>query len=53
MSCCAPVGTDDEIVENCCACGSEIDADGVSNEICEYSPVECELCGYAPCDQSC
>lgn len=40
-------------VSNCKECGSELDKDGKTTELCcSYSPI-CELCGYAPCDHSC
>jgi len=51
--CCEPQGTEDKIVGTCPKCGSDVDADGVSNDICAYSPEDCDLCGCAPCDDSC
>jgi threonine synthase len=24
-----------------------------SSNICSYSPTDCEICGYSPCDQAC
>lgn len=36
----------------CPACG-EPTVDGEAAVGCFYSPVDCELCGSAPCDQSC
>ncbi len=51
--CCEPCGTEGEIVGFCAACGSNVDEDGCSDDICGYSTVECEVCGNAPCDESC
>lgn len=36
----------------CPACGSETCED-TAEDICTYSPVVCDECGYAPCDGSC
>lgn len=51
--CCEPVGTKDLIVGTCEDCGSDIDRDGVSDDICAYSRCICDTCGCAPCDLSC
>jgi hypothetical protein len=51
--CCDPIGTKDEIVDVCEHCGSDVDSDGWSNDICAYSAVICDSCGCAPCDDSC
>ena len=37
----------------CSECGADVDEDGVALDICSYSPVVCEKCGWAPCDGSC
>lgn len=42
-----------EKLAECPECGAKIDEDGNAVEGCSYSPVECELCGWKPCDQSC
>ena len=54
MSCADPA-TDPDVVAvgECPNCGSPIDCDGDSTEICNYSPVDCDVCGCAPCDGSC
>lgn len=36
----------------CPDCGSETE-DGYAIDSCGYSPVECETCGWRPCDGSC
>ena len=41
-----------EINGECPACG-EPTVDGCAYDSCSYSPVQCETCGNAPCDQSC
>lgn len=49
-----PLGSgEDETPLSCPECDSEVDADGDSIEVCEYSPPECDTCGWAPCDGSC
>ena len=50
--CCEPQGAEGEPDGECPKCGSPT-VDGVSKEICGYSPVLCEHCGDAPCDWSC
>lgn len=41
-----------EINGECPDCGADtIDEEAV--EVCGYSPVICNTCGYAPCDGSC
>jgi len=51
--CCEPTGyNENEINGNCPECGVPT-VDGDAYEQCAYSMVECNLCGYAPCDQSC
>lgn len=51
--CCEPNGSDLPAVGECPDCGMPVDKHGDSLEVCAYSPEECELCGYAPCDGSC
>lgn len=44
---------DNEIPNGVCPdCGTETE-DGVAINSCCYSPVECETCGWSPCDGSC
>ena len=43
---------DSEVNGTCPECG-EPTVDGEAQSRCNYSPVECEECGYAPCDESC
>jgi len=51
--CCAPSGfLKSEINGECSSCG-EPTVDGYAYEACEYSPIVCEECKHAPCDQSC
>jgi len=50
--CCEPLNSNKAVGE-CFECGSPIDSDGESTDICAYSEVECDVCGYAPCDDSC
>ena len=44
--------SEDEADGVCKECGGPT-VNGVSLEHCNWSPVECEECGYAPCDGSC
>ena len=46
---------DDEYAGKCEGCGADIDKDGYCIELdnCSYSPLECKICDYRPCDQSC
>ena len=52
--CCEPrVGYDSrQINGECPFCGSPT-VDGDAYDQCCYSEVECEECGWAPCDGSC
>jgi len=52
--CCEPHGGTKEDGEEgeCPVCGAKTYG-GVSVDICGYSPMLCEYCGDAPCDQSC
>lgn len=51
--CCEPNGSDLPVVGECKECGRDVDRDGNSTDICGYSPEDCEVCGSAPCDESC
>ena len=42
----------EEINGVCPECGMET-VDGEAYEGCYWSPVQCETCGDAPCDESC
>jgi hypothetical protein len=41
----------------CPECGAKVvlycDGDVVAATGCNYSPMQCDLCGSSPCDQSC
>ena len=51
--CCAPKDyRKGEINGGCPSCGVPT-VDGDSYEGCSYSSVICEVCGHAPCDESC
>lgn len=54
MSCCSPREWEPDEKPNgiCKGCGEDT-VDGDAYVCCSYSPVECEECGYAPCDLSC
>lgn len=41
-----------EVNGECPECGTDT-VDGAAVTGCNYSPVVCERCGWAPCDQSC
>ena len=51
--CCEPINYESKVVGECKECGSPIDADGDSTEVCAWCPIECEECGWAPCELSC
>jgi hypothetical protein len=53
MGCCDNCNEGSIPVDVCPECGNPVDEDGDSTMICSYSPVECETCGWAPCDGSC
>jgi len=55
MSCADPCERDSaNTVGNCPDCGNPVDSDGDTTEdVCSYSPVCCDTCGYQPCDQYC
>lgn len=53
MSCCDGWKyRDDEVNGICPECGG-LTVDGEAQEGCNWSLVECEECGDAPCDGSC
>jgi len=51
--CSEPVGSSLPYDHDCPHCGGEVDVEGYALDVCPYSPVECEKCGSAPCDQYC
>lgn len=51
--CCEPINQESTVIGECKECGGPIDIDGDSTDVCAYSPVICEECGCAPCDESC
>lgn len=58
--CCDPTFTKaDHIIyyahEQCVACGEDVDSEGktIALSNCNWSPVECDVCGWRPCDLSC
>lgn len=52
MGCCSGSEGDAEPDGACPECGEPTE-DGQAVEWCEYSPVICLACGWAPCDGSC
>lgn len=53
MSCYGQIDYDEsEINGTCDECGQPT-IDGCAADSCEYSPTECEKCGWSPCDMSC
>ena len=42
-----------KVIKECPDCGADVDEYGDAVEGCNYSTVDCELCGSAPCDDSC
>lgn len=55
MSCCDPIDArPEDTVGECPDCGGDVDIDGdTTEEACSYSPIDCDLCGSASCDESC
>lgn len=54
MCCDAMIVDDKEIAGECADCGGDTNQDGQTIvDSCSYSPLECETCGYQPCDDSC
>ena len=53
-SCCEPQGYNNpnEVNGICPSCENPT-VDGETYDKCGYSPVQCDLCGWAPCDLSC
>jgi hypothetical protein len=51
--CCEPQGSELPAVGECPECGESVDIDGDTLDRCGYSPEQCEVCGCAPCDDSC
>lgn len=50
--CCDNMGADGQLDGESPECRAET-VDGYAKEICRYSSVECQECGWAPCDGSC
>lgn len=51
--CCEPIYFPKEDINGeCPECGTPT-VDGQAAVGCYYSPVECKLCGWKPCDGSC
>lgn len=51
--CCSPNDyKKTEIDGTCPECGEDT-VDGAAFISCSYSPIECDVCGFAPCDGSC
>lgn len=55
MACCdGGVISDEPVVGECPSCGADVDEYGDTTEwCCNYSPVECTVCNWSPCDGSC
>lgn len=51
--CCDPIGSELPEAGVCQYCHEPVDEDGDTLEKCAYSPEICNMCGHAPCDQSC
>jgi len=50
---CCDAWDNGQSIGECPACGEPIDEDGDAVTGCNYSPVDCKVCGSAPCDDSC
>ena len=50
--CCERLGAEGEPNGVCPDCGADV-VDGEAKDICAYSVVDCETCGYAPCAENC
>ena len=53
MSCCSPNEYEEKEINGKCPACHEPTVDGDAFEQCLYAEVICEICGHAPCDQSC
>lgn len=53
MSCCAAQEYNEDDINGVCQECGEPTVDGEAYEVCHDSPILCDDCGYAPCDQSC
>lgn len=51
--CCSPIEYDPSEINGVCEKCETPTVDGVAAEGCSYSPVECQECGWSPCDLSC
>ena len=43
----------EDVAGVCPDCGEDVDKYGDAIRGCNYSPICCETCGSAPCDESC
>jgi len=53
LECCDGWNYFDSKVGQCPSCDGDVDADGDATQGCNYSPIQCDLCGARPCDDSC
>ena len=51
--CCESSGYSEREIDGKCPECDEPTCDGDAYEQCEYSTVDCDTCGYTPCDGSC
>jgi len=51
--CCSTSGYSKNEIDGVCPDCGEDTCNGNAFESCSYSPVQCETCGSAPCDESC
>lgn len=51
--CCDGWDHSDLTVGQCPNCGDDVDDNGDAVRGCNYSDVQCDLCGSRPCNQSC
>lgn len=50
--CCDGWNNEEEVNGTCPECGQPT-VDGEASVGCNYSPIVCDTCGWAPCDDSC
>ena len=43
---------DESVNGECSSCGGPT-VDGSAQSGCDWSPIDCDTCGSAPCDESC
>ena len=53
VMCCDGWYYPDSKVGQCPACDGDVNSDGDATQGCNYSPIQCDLCGARPCDDSC